>query len=206
MANSASDLYTGKSGELYWKRNSIAPPARFERCRLLRNLVYGKAALQPWLELGCGQRWNMTSYDIGLDIDPRNRPHMVWDVRQGIPVTDQSFPVVFCVGLLMHLPWIGAYEIHGDAFPKNCKGAQFVLSEMARVAQRAVIIGEYVSAVENDLLWDYHNGSFGNGEPGLVWERPYAAPEGYELKKQAKLAPFGERPTFLAFERKDGGQ
>ncbi len=201
--DSASELYRGKGGELYWKRHiAVTLSDKLERAHSVRRLCWGTSP--PWLELGCGQGWNMTSYDIGLDIDPRNKPHMVWDVRQGLPFTDQSFPVVFCVGLLMHLSWEFSHDGITVTDPKG-GGAQFVLSAMARVAQHAVIIGEYIADVEKDLLWDYHNGSFGNGQPGLVYERPYPTPEGFTLTKQTKLEAFGDRPTFLVFERENRG-
>lgn len=180
--------YKADIGTQYWKRNEkrLDKQGNARRNAIHDLMPFNIAHNEPWLEIGCGRRHNMFQKDIGIDIDSRNHPHLVLDVRHGIFFEDRSFAVVFCVGVLMHF-------LRTDA--------DFVLYEMGRVASKAVIIGEYVAAVEKDRLWDYTNGSFGNGQPGLVWERPYEPPPGFHLSKTTTLDAFGDKTTFLVFER-----
>jgi hypothetical protein len=139
--------------------------------------------LYPWLEVGCGEGYNLTPGDVGVDVDERALSLVnpwctaLMGEATAIPFPSNRFPVVFCVGLLMHLQ-AGEWEK--------------ALQEMARCAQEVVLIGEYVGEVEREKENPYWQ--------GLLWERPYSPPEGWVLKETVRwLSPFDRDVTFLLF-------
>lgn len=180
----AIDVYTGPLGDGYWARNKEAVMRqRWIRRAWLRVLAPEWARFQ-WLEVGCGVGANLYDTDYGVDIVSHPRVDAFGDIR-ALYCASRSFAVAFCVGVLMHLP-DGEWQ----------KG----LNELCRVAEHAVIIGEYVAPAEHDLLWNPETGHFENGQPGLLWERPYPAPEGWRLQETRRPLPgFDPRVEFRVF-------
>lgn len=180
----AEALYRGEIGPKYLQRNlpHLAATAHARKLEL-RDLV---KCPPPWLEVGCGARHNLTSTDVGLDIDVRLSPQVVGRAQE-LPFKDRAFACVLCVGVLMHLP---------------APDWQQALLELARVSSRWVMLGEYITRVETDLLWDYSRGTHGDGVPGLLWARPYPAPTGFQELKSAVLDSFGPEVTFIVFRRR----
>lgn len=182
--------YLGEGGAAYLARNynrlRADTPARRHALRMLLPLAWQGAR---WLEVGCGIGSNLYLQDVGVDCDPRVLREVCRDGRLGVlgraqklsMFIDRSFAVVFCVGLLMHLPdgkW------------------QQALAEMTRVSTHYVILGEYVTEVERDLTWQ--------AEPGLLWERPYPTPVGWQQVREVRpLAPFDSDVTFLVWVRQE---
>ena len=182
-AMSATALYQGAGGLAYWQRNRTHVLAhRTVRAQAIRSLLPRLASL-PWCEIGCGVRANLQARDCGIDIDRRLTPTVVASAV-ALPLSVDAYPVVFCVGLLMHLP-------HGEW--------QQALTEMTRVARRAVIIGEYLAPWESDRHWNPCTGTFGDGPSCLVWTRSYTAPPGWRIRVRRTAFPtvFGSDVTFL---------
>ena len=172
----AVDVYTGPLGDAYWARNqAVVWEQRFVRRAWLRTLA-PQWADEPWLEAGCGKRANIYCTDVGVDLVDHGG-NLVADIRSMPMFADRVFPVAFCVGVLMHLP-DGEWQ----------KG----LAELCRVARYVVIIGEYVAPVEHDLRWNPETGTHGDGLPGLLWTRPYAALGGWR-KQETWQTPGSEQ-------------
>lgn len=155
----AEEYYRGQGGTEYWSRNLARLTSEYyTRPHAIRSLLGKKYVNRRWLELGCGMGTNMRMGDVGIDIDPRvlvrlrsdNKIGLIGNARFIPFIPGNSFPVVFCVGLLMHLPdeyWQQAFR------------------EMVRTSIDYVICGEYDASEERVRVWE--------GEEGLLWERPY---------------------------------
>ena len=179
----ASRLYVGEGGLLYWQRNKEHVLEMANDRRAFIRSLYPTQREQVWCEVGCGVRANIYPSDLGIDVDARLDPDITASILD-LPLPDESISVMLCVGLLMHLP-AGHWQV--------------ALREMARCAQDAIIIGEYVSMQDSDLYWDWHNGEMGWGDKGLLWERPYPAPDGWREVARTinhRLFPY---VTFLVF-------
>lgn len=192
----AEDLYQGPLGAAYHERNRTHVRAmRPLRITFLREWLHPYAK-DPWLEVGCGEGDNLLYGDIGLDVDKRLAPiveqkgaRFVEGRAQELPFPDACFSVVFCIGLLMHLP-------DGEW--------QKALAEMSRVASHVVVIGEYWAPEERDLRWNPVVGTIytSEGTPGLLWARPYPPPAGwFTISGDHMVEGFDPSVTFLAFVR-----
>lgn len=191
----AEELYTGEAGAKYWERNEEQlDTSAFDRMAALRQLL-PNVARESWLEIGCGRGHNLGDGDVGLDCDPRQLAHLI----NAIPIVGHaydlsmfitgSFPVVFSVGCLMHLPsWPT-----DDWRVTPHTGWQTAVEEMARVSSRYVILGEYWAEEERAI--DSPNW------PGCLWARPYTVPGYTEIKRIQPLAPFDAGVTFSVWEK-----
>lgn len=188
----AATAYCGPRGEDYHNRN---------RERLQKEAVLRRVAIRtllspyltqpgmiywPWLEVGCGEGYNLYYGDVGVDIDPR--PLSYLPPKQMIPILSNSdflpfpansFHVSFCIGLLMH-------QVDGEW--------QQTLAEMARVTSHLILIGEYMGETETpepNPHWE-----------GLLYRRPYTPPLGWELiHTQTNLKPFDSSVTFQTYKK-----
>lgn len=198
----AEQLYCGKAGEEYWERNkNRLNSEQHLRGEALRGLVKGQRQ-KRWVEVGCGRGHNLWPRDIGVDIDARQIEQLVDPNTVGIiapayniPLPDSSYPVVFSVGCLMHLPSsvTEIWDEDGRSYKEYDQTWMRATSEMARISQNYVIIGEYWADSEVEIEW--------HGEKGVLWTRPYTVP-GFELvKKVTPLPPFDENITFGVFKK-----
>lgn len=199
----AEQLYIGKAGEEYWARNSDRlEKERASRMISLRHLMpIPHPRWSRWVEVGCGRGHNLRDGDVGVDIDPRQLKELDSEITgiiapaYNIPLPPQSYPVVFSVGCLMHLPScsIGPIIPEGHEQRDNCPSWHKAVSEMARISTNYVIIGEYWAEVEKEIEW--------HGEKGVLWARPYTVP-GFNLEKiVVALPPFDENLTFGIFKK-----
>lgn len=186
--------YLGKGGELYLGRNRERLLAEsLERSSAIRSLVPRGYGQERWLEVGCGIGTNLCEGDVGVDYDPRvvreltrywraSRLGLVARAQELSCFTEKTFSVVFCVGLLMHLP-------DGEW--------QKAMGEMTRVSRWYVIVGEYLTAFcQHALSWE--------DQDDLLWERPYPAPAGWRVEKVVHpLSPFDRDVVFLVFRKKE---
>lgn len=202
MSN-AANLYQGKAGEEYWERNApLLDKEQRVRSETLRSLVTLPLdqASSPWLEVGCGRGHNLLSYDVGLDCDVRQLRYL--PARDIIPILgeawdlsmfpDGSFPVVFSVGCLMHLPTHKHPML--PMLPSQCVSWQRAAAEMARVSSRTVILGEYMSEKETVVPSDHW-------PAGTLWSRPYVVPGMREVKRIAPLPPFDPHVSFSIWKK-----
>ena len=193
----AERLYCGSQGTAYWERNRARlQEERYHRASSIRHLVpvelqsAGNVMIK-FVEVGCGRGHNLYDHDVGIDIDARNLSvenrncSFVGIVAPAyyIPLPNKSYPVVFSVGCLMHLPTgPRGYEV------ASWQGA---VREMARISTKYVIIGEYWDGEEKEVNW--------HGEKGVLWARDYKVP-GFTLTSPLKtLSAFGEDVKFGMF-------
>ncbi len=188
-AGLAVTAYTGARGQAYHDRNRERLQEDAARRRTaIRGLVTPYLShtgwyLWPWCEVGCGEGYNLFPGDVGVDVDPRALSHLspqcipVIGEATTLPFPPRWFTVVFCVGLLMHLP--------GGEWERT-------LQEMARISREVLLIGEYVGDQEREKENPHWK--------GLLWERPYTPPEGWVLRESIHgLSPFDPDVTFLLY-------
>jgi methyltransferase family protein len=197
----AEARYCGAEGAAYWQRNKRRldqeGPARAEA---IRELVPFRYHGTPWLEIGAGRGHNLYSYDVGLDCDARQLRYL--RQQQRIPILghatnlsmfpDDTFAVVFTVGVLMHLPScpLATQEMEHTA-DESCDTWHQAVQEMARVSSRYVILGEYWADVETPLTGQNWN--------GCLWARPYTIPGMVLDHYEQPVLPFDTDVRFLIF-------
>lgn len=193
MSN-AEDAYKGRQGAAYWKRNGEKVQDQHrQRVQFLRFLVptahlwiHNNLLPTPWLEVGCGRGDNLLPGDVGLDCDARQLSYLfhkgvvpVLGSATSLPFPDAAFLTVMSVGCMMHL---------------NGEDLEKALKELTRVAHKYVILGEYLAEQEEPVTgkhWD-----------GLLWQRPYHPPKGWQFMKSVRApVPFDPDVTFLVWER-----
>ncbi|MBW3015241.1 class I SAM-dependent methyltransferase [Candidatus Woesearchaeota archaeon] len=81
------------------------------------------------LDLGCGYlRYREDDGFIGVDIIDYGQ-EIVWDVRHGIPLPDNSVPEVFTCHFMEHLEWKELFEIFREVW-RVCKNEAPVFIRM----------------------------------------------------------------------------
>lgn len=208
----AEEAYCGAAGAAYWERNADkVREQRLFRYLALRDLIPWSMPLNAdvrlrWLEIGCGRGDNLTEGDVGLDCDARQLTYLpsrrittIFDHAYDLSMfIDNSFPVVFSVGCLMHLPRCGRSCQDRDrnaGYPEEPLHQCWptAAEEMGRVSSRYVILGEYWAEGEtriNSPHWQ-----------GCLWARPYTVPGYTEIKRVKPLAPFDPEVTFTIWEK-----
>lgn len=197
----AEELYCGEAGTNYWERNAAQLEAnRYFRSVFIRDLIpfSSHAMRSPWLEVGCGRGDNMRAGDVGLDCDHRQLAALAQ--REMVPIVghaynlsmfiDKSFPVVFSVGCLMHLPSGDISDLdHMAAF-----SWQKAVAEMARVSSHYIILGEYWGEEERPVSSKYW--------AGCLWSRPYDIPGFMEINRVEPPSFFDPNVTFTVWVRR----
>ena len=207
----AEQLYCGVQGAAYWERNRARlQEERYHRASSIRHLAPAEFqdagdVMIKFVEVGCGRGHNLYDHDVGIDIDARNLSRenrncsFVGIVAPAyyIPLPDKSYPVVFSVGCLMHLPsTTGVLNITRNAWGEismqdDTASWQGAVREMARISTKYVIIGEYWEDEEVEVDW--------HGEKGVLWARNYTVP-GFTLTAPLKTLPaFGKGVNFGIF-------
>jgi hypothetical protein len=193
----AEQRYCGQEGADYWERNRARlDDERPLRGIALRSLVPVDYATCNWLEVGGGRGHNLYPGDVCLDCDPRQlaarwEPEITPIIGHAYNLSifpNNAFSVALSVGCLMHLPTCRAGERYRHL---DCHTWNAAVEEMARVSSKYVILGEYVSEEEKEVLghhWD-----------GCLWSRPYTVPGMTLLTRHLNLEPFDKDVTFLVF-------
>jgi SAM-dependent methyltransferase len=181
----SATVYQGEMGTQYWERNAERlEHERFMRAAAIHSLV-DDAGIGGWLEIGCGRGHNLLRGDYGVDADRRQLKYCpAWvTTRYGlatdIPFVSGFSPVVFSVGLLMHMPY-GEW--------------QKALDEMRRVSSCYVILGEHWAEEEKAIENEHW--------PGLLWERPYSHPLLRLISRTCPLLPFDPSVSFMVYRKK----
>jgi pseudaminic acid biosynthesis-associated methylase len=163
-------LWAGRFGDEYVDRNIGAYE---ERRAYWTSLL---AAIQPErvLEVGCNVGGNLqwiaesvpangiTGIDVNHKALTRLRARVpgvngVWSSARDLPFADQSFDLVFTMGVLIHQP--------DESLPA-------VMDEMVRVAKHYVLCGEYHDASTTEISYrGYRNALFRRDYGGLFADR-----------------------------------
>jgi SAM-dependent methyltransferase len=156
---STIDVWRGDFGDSYHERNRFDP----EDVRPVFEKMLSGVKIGTLLEVGCGVGHNLAAIDADekVGVEPNEysrrwarREHPNINVIDGdagdLPFQDAYFDLVLTCGLLIH---ISPAEIGG------------VVSEIARVSRRYVLLVEY-AAVEEEMQ-EYR------GVKDILWRRPF---------------------------------
>ena len=79
-------------------------------------MIQEKSGQQRIIDIGCGSPQQKYFHSYGIDINPKCKPDLVWDVDDGLPFNDDSVMI-----------------INSDNSLEHVKNPRYVLEEMFRV-------------------------------------------------------------------------
>jgi pseudaminic acid biosynthesis-associated methylase len=188
------EQWQGQFGVEYTDRNPVQWETRVEG---FAAMLDGRAPASV-LEVGCNRGHNLKALAALFPearlcgVEPGGYARLIaeregLDVEEGdvcdIPWGASQFELVFCCGVLIHVP------------PDDLDEA---LSELTRVSSRLVLLIEYADT--DDVEVEYR------GRPGMLWRRDYGS-HAFRVSSELSLIASGTAPegfedaTFWLFEK-----
>lgn len=165
------NLWSGGFGNAYLERNRNAGQSRRE----FWDTLLGEFKVDNLLEVGCNQGANLGWISkslsprcvVGLDVNfkallelqnAHALIHKILGTARQLPFGDQSFELVFTMGVLIHQPEASL---------------RFVMDEIYRCSSRYILCGEYYSKNVEEVKYRGQTGALFKRDYGTLYNRAY---------------------------------
>ena len=199
-AKRLEDLWSTDFGDAYTDRNSNAGERRAPFWNGVLNELPARRVLEVGCNIGANLRWIAahdsveTSCGIDINIKALRELHRalpganaLWSRARELPFRDESFDLVFTMGVLIHQP------------PEHLP---IVMSEIVRCSRRFILCGEYFSDQLTEIPYRGETGALYKRNFGGLYQQLFA---GLVLHRQGFLsrAEGWDDITYWVFEKQE---
>jgi pseudaminic acid biosynthesis-associated methylase len=195
-------LWAGRFGDEYVERNLGAYDERRGFWRSVMASVKPRTVLEVGCNVGGNLQWvaekvpapNITGIDVNQRALAQLRSRVpgvngVWGSARDLPFEDQSFDLVFTMGVLIHQP--------DESLPE-------VMDEMVRVAKRYVLCGEYFDNETKEVHYRGHSNALFRRDYGGLFVSRFPGTLNLSFRGLLTQADGFDDVTWWLFERAGG--